>query len=125
MCAGCSGGQSGRSCRSSTCAPSTSATARRGRSRCSRTTRGFLFEGDDHTAALSELDLSAATEVVKTRDDAFVGTDPDSVLTDPGVEAVVIIGVSTHTCVLLTAAHAFALDREVVLVRDAIASHRP
>lgn len=87
--------------------------------------KGFLFEGDDHTAPLSELDLSAAIEVVKTRDDAFVGTDLDSVLTDLEIEAVVIIGVSTHTCVLLTAAHAFALDREVVLVRDAIASHRP
>ncbi|WP_162253985.1 cysteine hydrolase family protein [Janibacter sp. Soil728] len=87
--------------------------------------QGYLFEGDDHTENLSELDLSAAIEVTKTRDDAFVGTDLGSTLLDLDIEAVVVIGVSTHTCVLLTAAHAFANDIEVVLVRDAIASHRP
>ncbi|WP_068324345.1 cysteine hydrolase family protein [Janibacter terrae] len=87
--------------------------------------QGYLFEGDDHTACLGELDLSAATQVVKTRDDAFVGTDLEETLRGLGVEALVVIGVSTHSCVLLTAAHAFAVDLEVVLVRDAIASHRP
>lgn len=87
--------------------------------------QGFLFEGDEHTANVSELDLSAAIEITKTRDDAFVGTDLESALLDLDIEAVVVIGVSTHTCVMLTAAHAFALDIEVALVRDAIASHRP
>ena len=87
--------------------------------------QGFLFEGAPHTANLAELDLSGAMEVVKTRDDAFVGTELAATLEGLGVEALVVIGVSTHTCVMLTAAHAFALDLEVVLVRDAIASHRP
>lgn len=87
--------------------------------------QGYLFEGDRHTQTVPELDLRDAVEVTKTRDDAFVGTDLAEVLTRLGAEAVVMIGVSTHTCVLLTAAHAFALDLEVVLVRDAIASHRP
>lgn len=87
--------------------------------------QGFLFEGDAHSATIAELDLSRAVRVVKTRDDAFVGTPLTDVLDELAVQAVVLVGVSTHTCVYLTAAHAFAADLEVVLVRDAIASHRP
>ncbi|WP_277455705.1 isochorismatase family cysteine hydrolase [Janibacter sp. DB-40] len=87
--------------------------------------QGYLFEGDAHTATLDELDLDDATEVVKTRDDAFVGTDLQEVVTELDLDALVIVGVSTHTCVAATAAHAFAIQREVVLVRDAIGSHRP
>lgn len=87
--------------------------------------QGYLFEGDRHTQTVAELDLRDAVALTKTRDDAFVGTDLAGTLAGLGAEAVVMIGVSTHTCVLLTAAHAFALDLEVVLVRDAIASHRP
>lgn len=87
--------------------------------------QGFLFEDSPHTAHLEELDLRDAVQVTKTRDDAFVGTDLERVLRDLEARALIMIGVSTHTCVLLTAAHAFALDLEVVLVRDAIASHRP
>lgn len=87
--------------------------------------QGYLFAGDDHTATLEELDLADATEVIKTRDDAFIGTELDRVVADLGLEALVLVGVSTHTCVAATAAHAFALQLEVVLVRDAIASHRP
>ncbi|MFX4287059.1 cysteine hydrolase family protein [Janibacter sp. G349] len=87
--------------------------------------QGFLFDGAPHTASLAELDLTSAIEVVKTRDDAFVETGLAEVLSSLAVEAVVVVGVSTHTCVQLTAAHAFAADLEVVLVRDAIASYRP
>lgn len=87
--------------------------------------QGYLFEGDADASTLAELDLSAAVQVTKTRDDAFVGTGLEATLDELGVRALVIIGVSTHTCVQMTAAHAFAVDRDVVLVRDAIASHRP
>lgn len=87
--------------------------------------QGMLIEGDDHTVALEELDLRGAVEVVKARDDAFLGTTLEQVLSDLSVEALVLTGVSTHTCITLTAAHAFAVQLEVVLVRDAIASHRP
>lgn len=87
--------------------------------------QGYLFEGDEHTATVEELDLDGATEVVKTRDDAFVGTDLHETITGLDLDAIVMVGVSTHTCVAATAAHAFAVQVEVVLVRDAIASHRP
>lgn len=87
--------------------------------------QGYLFEGDDHTATLEELDLGGAIDVVKTRDDAFIGTDLARVVAELGLEALVLVGVSTHTCIAATAAHAFAVQLEVVLVRDAIGSHHP
>ncbi len=87
--------------------------------------QGFLFTGDDDTAVLDGLDLTGAIDVVKTRDDAFLGTDLADVVDRLGLEVFVLIGVSTHTCVAATAAHAFARRLEVILVRDAIASHRP
>lgn len=87
--------------------------------------QGYLFEGDDHTATLEELDLAGAIEVVKTRDDAFIGTDLGQVVEELGLEVLLLAGVSTHTCIAATAAHAFAEQLEVVLIRDAIASNRP
>lgn len=87
--------------------------------------QGYLFEGDAHTATLHELDLGDATPVVKTRDNAFIGTDLHEIVAGLGLDALVVVGVSTHTCVAATAAHAFAVQLEVVLVRDAIGSHRP
>lgn len=87
--------------------------------------QGMLFPDEAHTAVLEELDLREAVEVVKTRDDAFIGTKLDDVLEELGIEALVLTGVSTHTCIALTAAHAFAEQLDVILVRDAIASHRP
>lgn len=87
--------------------------------------QGYLFEGDEHTASFDELDLGEAIQVVKTRDDAFIGTDLARVVDELGLEALVLVGVSTHTCIAMTAAHAFAVQLEVVLVRDAICSHHP
>lgn len=87
--------------------------------------QGFLFEGDPHTQVVDGLDLTGAVDVVKTRDDAFLGTSLSDVITELDVDMLVLTGVSTHTCIATTAAHAFADQLEVVLVRDAIASHRP
>lgn len=87
--------------------------------------RGFLFTGDADTQVVDGLDLTGAVDVVKTRDDAFLGTNLAAVIDRLDVDALVLTGVSTHTCVATTAAHAFANQLEVVLVRDAIASHRP
>lgn len=85
---------------------------------------GFLLEGDDDAQFLTELDVEGATELVKTRDSAFHETDLRSRLRRLGVNQLVITGVSTHTCVGTTAADAYANDLDVVLVDDAIASHR-
>ena len=87
--------------------------------------QGMLLQGDAHTARLPELDLRDGIDVVKTRDDAFLGSELEQVLRDLDVDTLVLTGVSTHTCIAMTAAHAFASQMRVVLVRDAIASHRP
>lgn len=87
--------------------------------------QGVLLRGDAHTAVLAELDLRESIEIIKTRDDAFHGTELEQVIRDLEVDTLVLTGVSTHTCIAMTAAHAFATQLKVVLVRDAIASHRP
>ena len=87
--------------------------------------QGMLLEGADHTAVLEELDLRGSIDVEKTRDDAFIGSTLGRVIRELGLDTLVLTGVSTHTCIAMTAAHAFATQIEVLLVRDAIASHRP
>lgn len=85
--------------------------------------QGFAFTGDEDSLPLDGLDLDGVVDVVKTRDDGFLGTQLRAVL--DGIGTLVLAGVSTHTCVAATAAHAYAQDMSVVLVHDAIASHRP
>ncbi|KQY51627.1 MULTISPECIES: cysteine hydrolase family protein [unclassified Nocardioides] len=86
---------------------------------------GFLIAGDSDAQALPGLASDGAIEVVKTRDSAFHGTDFENQLRARGIDLLIVAGVSTHTCVAATAADAYAHDFHVVLVEDAIASHRP
>lgn len=85
--------------------------------------QGFAFAGNEDAQPLAGLRLEDAIDVVKTRDDGFLGTPLGDVVR--GMSTLVIAGVSTHTCVAATAAHAYAADLSVVLVHEAIASHRP
>lgn len=91
--------------------------------------QGFAFTGTNEAATLAELrELLAAAdveEVVKTRDNAFLGTELATTLERHGVHELVVAGVSTHTCVGTTVEHAYALDLRCHLVTDAIASDRP
>jgi nicotinamidase-related amidase len=87
--------------------------------------KGFLIEGDHDAQPLEDLDLDGTQDVVKTRDDAFLGTELATVLAERDVRTLVIAGVSTHSCVATTAAHAYAENFHVVLAEDAIASNRP
>ena len=87
--------------------------------------QGFAFTGDADAQFVPELELAGTEELVKTRDSAFVRTDLAERLGRWGTEALVVCGVSTHTCVAATVAEAYARDLEVFLVHDAIASHRP
>lgn len=86
--------------------------------------QGFLLEGDADAQPLPELDLAGSVEVVKTRDDAFLRTGLGELLGRHGIRTVVLAGVSTHSCIAATAAHAYAADLHVVLATDAIASDR-
>jgi len=87
--------------------------------------RGYLFEGDDDAANIDGLKLDSAMRVVKTRDSAFHGTALSSLLQDGGVDTVILAGVSTHTCVMQTAADAYAHNYEVLIAKDAVATHDP
>lgn len=59
--------------------------------------------------------------VVKQTFDPFVGTDLDARLRDAGVEVVLVAGLITSTCVLLTAAGAMQRGYLVGVVEDATA----
>lgn len=87
--------------------------------------QGFAFSGDDDAQVVPELDRAGTHELVKTRDSAFVRTDLAERLARWGTRALVVCGVSTHTCVALTTADAYARDLDVFVVPDAVASHRP
>lgn len=86
---------------------------------------GYLFRGEDDANNVAELDLTGAKTIHKTRDSAFFKTDFLDNLKGKGVENLVLLGVSTHSCVFLTAADAYAHNFRVLLAKDAIASHDP
>lgn len=65
---------------------------------------------------------SADEVVVKRRDSAFFGTDLADRLRRRGIEHLVLVGVSTESCIAATARDAFAHDLRVTLVEDATAS---
>ena len=87
--------------------------------------QGFSFDGDPDARFVPELDVVGTHELVKTRDSAFVRTDLAERLAGWGTRALVVCGVSTHTCITFTVAAAYARDLDVFLVTDAVASHRP
>lgn len=87
--------------------------------------KGYLLKGDADTALVPGLTVDNTTELIKTRDSAFFKTDLSTRLHTLGVEHLYIAGVSTHSCVLLTAADAYANNFKVALITDAIASHDP
>jgi nicotinamidase-related amidase len=66
----------------------------------------------------------AMTLVTKTRDDAFHGTDLGELLVARGVDALLLCGVSTESCIAATATTAYARDLAVGVVLDATASVR-
>nr|WP_246280028.1 isochorismatase family protein [Nocardioides daedukensis] len=87
--------------------------------------QGFAMEGDHKSQPLAELDLDGVTEVVKTRDDAFLGTQLEDLLRAHGIRTLVMVGVSTQSCIAATATHAYAANLHVVLAKDAIFTERP
>lgn len=86
---------------------------------------GYLFEDSTDAQIVDGLDTTGTTEVIKTRDSAFYGTDLLTQLRTRSIDQVILCGVSTHSCVMLTAADAYAANLRVILARDAICSHDP
>ncbi len=67
-----------------------------------------------------------ATEMVlaKRRFSAFFKTDLDQTLRTLTVDAVVVAGIATHVCVLMTAMDALSHDFHSIIVEDCCAAHK-
>ena len=88
--------------------------------------QGFAYAGHQDVAFAEGLsyDASSAITINKTRDSAFIATDLEVQLRGREITTFVICGVSTHSCVGLTAAEAYARNYHVILAQDAIASNK-
>lgn len=87
--------------------------------------QGYLFSGDPTTALVEGLETAQATQVEKTRDSAWFGTDLHLRLKNLGVNRVVMAGVSTHLCIAHTARDGYAMNTRMSVVTDAVGSERP
>lgn len=61
----------------------------------------------------------------KRRFSAFFKTDMDQTLRNLDCDTVVIVGISTHICVLSTLIDAVALDFKAILLKDCCQAHTP
>lgn len=84
---------------------------------------GYLFEDSADIELVDGLRHDQAVSILKTRDSAFFGTDLAVRLRGHGVDTVILLGVSTHGCILQTASDAYAENFKVLLAQEAIASH--
>lgn len=91
----------------------------------------FMVRDSPETEPLPELaevrDQAAAVGVPwhvveKTRDSAFHRTALRDLLAEHDVDELVLAGVSTESCIGVTATDAYAHDLQVVLAHDAVAS---
>ncbi|GAA3525615.1 cysteine hydrolase [Aeromicrobium panaciterrae] len=87
--------------------------------------RGMVIDGTPGAERLPELECSVTAVVPKTRDSAFHGTVLEDLLKELGVSTFALCGVSTESCIAVTASDAYAYDFGVVLVEEAIASVDP
>ncbi len=62
--------------------------------------------------------------VSKTNGGAFSGTNLDFILRNMDIQSLILVGFLTDECVAATAYHASDLGYDVLLVRDATATHR-
>ena len=62
--------------------------------------------------------------VAKTNGGAFSGTNLDFVLRNMDIDSLILVGFLTDECVAATAYHASDIGYDVLLVRDACATHR-
>lgn len=62
--------------------------------------------------------------VTKTNGGAFSGTNLDFILRNMDIDSLILIGFLTDECVAATAYHAADIGYDVLLVRDACATHR-
>ena len=83
------------------------------------------IRGTKGAEVIDDLDPLAAEMVLeKRRFSAFFKTDLDQTLRTLAVDTVVVTGISTHVCVLLTAMDALSHDFRCVIIEDCCATHK-
>lgn len=83
------------------------------------------LRGTEGTQVIEEIMPRSGDYVMeKLRFSAFYRTDLDQVLRRLGVDTVIVTGVSTIWCVLLTAADALANDFYTIILEDLTAAHK-
>jgi nicotinamidase-related amidase len=82
--------------------------------------QGFAFQGSSETQVLPGLDVDGAMQMIKTRDNAFHGTQLLRTLRTHDVTTITLAGVSAHSCIFHTAAAAYAYNLPVRIVTDAV-----
>jgi nicotinamidase-related amidase len=87
--------------------------------------QGFIFRGTSQAQFVTGLTTGGLSQMVKTRDSAFLGTDLLLRLRNWNVDTVVLAGVSTHNCIAQTAADAFGHNLRVIYAAEATASENP
>jgi nicotinamidase-related amidase len=85
----------------------------------------YSLQGTEGAQVIDEL-LPQPTDLLlpKRRFSAFFGTGLENTLRGWGVDTVVVAGVTTHVCVLMTALDAICHDFTVIVLEDCCASHR-
>lgn len=63
------------------------------------------------------------TVIVKKRYSAFFKTPLDQIVTERGIDTLVLSGINTHACVRTTAIDAYQRDFKVVIPREAVGSY--
>lgn len=84
--------------------------------------QGMTIEGTPGAGPAEGLDLGSTVLLEKTRDSAFHATRLGELLRSRGVTSIAVCGVSTESCVAMTASDAYAHDLHVVIVQDAVAA---
>lgn len=85
---------------------------------------GFLFDGEEGTEVVAEINTSETTRIEKTRDSAWFATDLHLRLTNLRINRIVLAGVSTHGCIAQTTRDAYAYNMRATIVTDAVADAR-
>jgi nicotinamidase-related amidase len=90
--------------------------------------RPVVFACGDKTDSLVIQELTPRSDEIvfkKPGPSAFFGTSLDTALRSQGVRRVTLVGLETHTAVLLTAADAMARGYEVVVPDPCVCAHDP
>ncbi len=83
------------------------------------------IRGTKGTEVIEDLNpLTTEMVLEKRRFSAFLKTDLDQTLRTLKVDTVVVAGISTHVCVLMTAMDALSHDFHSIIIEDCCAAHK-